>query len=281
METQKKINFHTHSVFCDGHDTLEEMVQEAINLNFDILGFSGHSIYPFSTSWHIAVNQHKEYISEIRRLQKKYEDKISIRAGFEADYFPCVSSPDKDNYKEFTPDYIIGSVHYVVNENGNFTVDDSTENVKKGIEEIYKGDTKRVVCDYFSAQRKMLNSCTFDIWGHPDLIRKRNEALRIFDENESWYKEELKLTAKAAEKAGVIAEINTGAIARGAMDSLYPSEQFLEMLFNHHVPVMINSDCHNKKDLDCAFDRALQMAKKIGYKELCYPEAGSIKSIKI
>ena len=37
-----KQNLHTHSLYCDGKDTIEEMVQEAISRNFDVLGFSGH-----------------------------------------------------------------------------------------------------------------------------------------------------------------------------------------------------------------------------------------------
>ena len=37
-----KQNLHTHSIFCDGKDTIEEMTLEAISKGFDILGFSGH-----------------------------------------------------------------------------------------------------------------------------------------------------------------------------------------------------------------------------------------------
>ena len=35
-----KQNLHTHSIFCDGKDTIEEMTLEAISKGFDILGFS-------------------------------------------------------------------------------------------------------------------------------------------------------------------------------------------------------------------------------------------------
>ena len=37
-----KTNYHTHSTFCDGKNTPEEMVLKAIEDNFDILGFSSH-----------------------------------------------------------------------------------------------------------------------------------------------------------------------------------------------------------------------------------------------
>ena len=37
-----KQNLHTHTIYCDGKDTVEEMVKEAIQKGFSILGFSGH-----------------------------------------------------------------------------------------------------------------------------------------------------------------------------------------------------------------------------------------------
>ena len=36
-------NYHTHSTFCDGADSPEELVIEAIRLGCPEIGFSGHS----------------------------------------------------------------------------------------------------------------------------------------------------------------------------------------------------------------------------------------------
>lgn len=279
MKIIKKANFHTHTTFCDGHSTAEEMVQSAIAHNIDILGFSSHSMYPFSSSWHIPVNNVEAYCAEIRRLKEAYKDKIDIQLGFEADYIPNITSPDKKgDYKEFQPDFLIGSIHYIVKEGGNFTVDDSAANVRANIANFYtKGgdwstlDSRSYVHDYFEAERQMLEKGNFDIIGHPDLIRMRNCVLGIFDEKDDFYKEEVKLTAKAIAKAGVIAEINTGAIARGNMDDVYPSEYFLNLLYELGVPVCINSDCHQAEKIDAAFDRALALAKNTGYQELTLP----------
>ena len=87
------------------------------------------------------------------------------------------------------------------------------------------------------------------------------------------------LTAKAAAAAGVIAEINTGAIARGLMNDVYPSEQFLEYLFQQGVPVCINSDAHKCEFLDAAFDIAAVKAQRAGYKELTYPFGSTCFSV--
>lgn len=36
-------NLHTHTIYCDGKDTPEEMILAACEKGFTSLGFSGHS----------------------------------------------------------------------------------------------------------------------------------------------------------------------------------------------------------------------------------------------
>lgn len=285
----KKINLHTHTTYCDGKNTIEENIISAIEKNFTILGFSSHSLFPLAKSWHIAPRNFQDYVQEVRFLQEKYSDKIQILCGFEADFFSNLSLPCQKNYELFKPDFLIGSVHYVFSKKGYYSVDNSVEKVKEKLIRLYgnqeKGfesvNGKKAVCEYFATQREMLKKGDFQIWGHPDVIRKRNGILHFFNENESWYKKELIATAKVAAKTGVIAEINTGGMARKVMNEPYPSTQFLEILFNYKIPVQINSDAHNKEDLDFAFDFAKKLAKKIGYKELIYPVKEKIVSIEI
>ena len=41
-------DLHMHTVYCDGHDTPEDMVLSAIDKGLDTVGISAHS-YTFST----------------------------------------------------------------------------------------------------------------------------------------------------------------------------------------------------------------------------------------
>mgnify|MGYP003322642688 CR=1 FL=1 len=273
----EKINFHTHTTFCDGKNTAEEMVLAAIEKGFSVLGFSGHSMFPFAGKWHIAPNELTSYTKEINRLKEKYSDRIKIFCGFECDYYPSLTCPDKEFYKELEPDYLIGSVHYIAKDKMHYAVDSFTERVKRGLDIIYKGDGKQAVIDYFEAQMEMLRYGTFDVLGHPDLIRKRNAELNIFNPEGSWYKDLLNDFAKAVAKAGVISEINTGGKARGCTDDFYPSDYLLELFYKNGVPVCINSDAHNSELLDFGFEEALNLVHKTGYKELVYPCIGSVK----
>lgn len=277
----EKINLHTHCNFCDGKNTAEEMILSAIQKGFTLLGFSSHSMLPYTSDWHIPVEKHEDYVKTIHSLKEKYKDKIEILCGFEVDYIPGQSMPEKSHFLPLVPDYIIGSVHYTSSVETGYTVDDSTENVKKGLEEIYKNKGKELVCQYFDLQRQMIRKGDFEIWGHADLIRKRNGILKFFNEEDSWYKNELKETVKVAAKKGLVAEINTGAIARKAMDDVYPSKYFLELMYQEKIPVCVNSDSHDISSIDCAFDRAYTIARNAGYTELIYPTAHKIYTVKL
>ena len=285
----RKCNFHTHSQFCDGKNTAEEMVVAAIEKGFDVLGFSSHCMHPLNPEfykpvdnlWHIPADNIKAYTQEVLRLREKYADKIKIYLGFEADYFDSAdfgsAIPAKDTYSDFSPDYLIGAVHFINTDKGFFTVDHKPEIVKENLIRFYSKpngeiDGRAVVCDYFAAEREMLKKGDFDIIAHCDLIKLRNGPLNFFDPEESWYKQELQATALEIARAGVIAEINTGAIGRGIMDDTYPSQYFLELLYELGVPVCINSDAHTTAMLDGAFDRAEAKEKKTGYTELVYPD---------
>ncbi|MBR2442481.1 MAG: PHP domain-containing protein, partial [Clostridia bacterium] len=95
-------NYHTHTIYCDGANTAEEMVIKAIELGSNELGFSGHSPLPFTNDYAIRLEKLAQYHEEINRLKAKYADKIKIYCGLELDYYGL------DGGLEF--DYIIGSV---------------------------------------------------------------------------------------------------------------------------------------------------------------------------
>lgn len=265
-----KTNYHTHTDFCDGKGSPEEIAQAAIEKGFDILGFSSHSMYPFAGSWHIQPEDFNAYINAVNSAKEKFSGKLKILLGFEADYVPPVTKPDFERYKKLSPDFIIGSVHYVFSEKGRLCVDYSPNLLKEKIDGLYGGDSRKLVCEYFRLERQMLSECSFSIIGHADLIRKNNDVLKMFSENDSWYRKEIKETADAIKKSGVIAEINTGAISRGYMKGVYPSDEFLALLHERNVPVTISSDSHAKENLDCAFGTALSAATKAGYTELAF-----------
>lgn len=271
-----KTNLHTHTTFCDGKNSAEEMLEAAIRQHIDVLGFSSHSMYPFASDWHIAPTQFDAYCDEILRLKQLYADTIEVLLGFESEYISGLCVPRFENYALFKPDYLIGSVHFIGDENCLFTVDNTPEELQSGITGAYKGSAKEAISAYFAREREMLSKGSFSIIGHPDLVRKFNASMHLFDENDSWYKSELQATAKEIARAGIIAEINTGGMVRAGLESPYPSAYFLSLLYENGVPITITSDAHRAEHIDACFDFAREYAKKAGYREFAVPHAGSV-----
>ena len=271
----KKTNYHTHSTFCDGKNTPEQIVQVALQKGFDALGFSSHSMYPFSSDWHLQSREHSAYAKEIKRLQSQYSGQLDIKLGFEADFIEGVCAPKMSNYAEFDPDYLIGAVHYVPGKKGFIEADGSQEDVIEGIKNYFDGDVQKAVQEYFYLERQMLKNCDFTIIAHCDLIKKQNGPKvksPLFDQNSDWYKKEIALLADKIASAGVVAEVNVGGMARGYMATPFPHGELLSLLIQKNVPLTLSSDSHSAENLDFAFDETVQMLKKAGCKELAFIE---------
>ena len=71
-------NYHTHTTYCDGKSTAEEMVQKAIEHGLSELGFSGHSYTKFDLEPCMTRAGTELYKKEINALKEKYKDKIKI-----------------------------------------------------------------------------------------------------------------------------------------------------------------------------------------------------------
>ena len=257
MQTRMKTNYHTHTTWCDGKDTPEAVVAAAIEKGFGAIGFSSHAMLPEDdTPWVLTPEKAPRYAAEIRALAKKYEDRIRVLCGVEADYVPGGATPDRGAYAAVAPDYIIGSVHFVAAPDGmRVCVDVSPESLAGGIRDHFGGSAEAYVRAYFAQVREMLLTCDFDIAGHLDLVRKFNVRHPYFDESAPWYLAELDRTADAVAASGKIAEVNTGAISRGWLDDAYPSAEFRALLRRRGVRFVLGSDAHSADALDCAFDR--------------------------
>ena len=251
-----KTNFHTHTTWCDGRDDPETVVRSAIERGFAAIGFSSHSSYPDDSACTVPAAKLADYFAEIRSLAAKYRDRIEILCGVEADYIPGSTDPDRARYAAFAPDYIIGSIHYVIAPDGErVPVDHSPPLLKEGVAAHFGGDAERYIRAYFAQEREMVRRFEFDVVGHPDLCRKFNVKHPYFDENAAWYRDELAQVADAIAKSGKLVEVNTGAISRGWMDDAYPSSAFRALLRERGVKFILSSDSHASDTLDCAFDR--------------------------
>lgn len=237
-------NFHTHSVYSDGVDTLEELVIQAIELGFDRLGFSEHSYTYFDESYCLSKEKTAQYKQEVRNLRDKYRDKIAIYLGIEQDLYSEESTNDYD--------YVIGSVHYVNKDGAFLAIDESAEDLRHYSEKYYDGDIYALVEDYFEAVGSWADK-ECDIIGHFDLITKFNEKYPLFSESHPRYQKAAQAALDKILQAGKIIELNTGAMARGWRTSPYPQCNWLEYILANGGQIMLASDCHDSAYLAYEF----------------------------
>ena len=250
-------NYHTHTKWCDGRDAPEDVVLSAIAKGFDTIGFSSHAMLPENVlDWVLTPDNIVRYATEIRGLAEKYAGRIKVLCGVEADYIPGGANPDRKTYGSISPDYIIGSVHFVKAPDGAFVcVDNTPKELMDGIAAHFDGSVEAYIRAYFAQVREMVSRFDFDVVGHLDLVRKFNRRNPYFNEDSPWYAEELEATADAVAASGKIAEVNTGAISRGWLDDAYPSAAFRSLLRTRGVKFILSADAHSADAIDCAFDR--------------------------
>ena len=239
-------NFHTHTPYCDGKTTAEEMVQTAIELGLSELGFSGHSYTEFDLVPCMSLEGTEEYKKEINSLKEKYADKIKILLGVEYDYY---STDSLQGY-----DYILGSVHYLLNDGKYNCIDISRDEQIETVNEYYGGDFYAYIEDYYKTVADLYNKCKCDVIGHFDLIKKYNKDGSLFDVNHPRYKAAWKMAADAIIKTPAVVEVNTGGMARGHVNEPYPSKEIVEYFKQNGKKMIFSSDCHNKDLLLFGYD---------------------------
>ncbi|MGN0174386.1 MAG: histidinol-phosphatase [Acutalibacteraceae bacterium] len=253
-------DFHTHSNYCDGKDTLENMVKAAVSYNMKAIGFSGHSYTDFDKSYCMSLENSDKYFSKIKLLKEKYKGKIEIYCGIEKDYYSEIIT---DNF-----DYVIGSVHYCKFNEKYIDIDLSPQAFKNSAEEYYGGDYYKFCCDYYKNVADIYNKTHCDIIGHFDLITKFNECNVFFDETDKRYIDTAINTVDALLEQDVIFEVNTGAISRGYKTMPYPSLFILKRIFEKGGDVILSGDTHSAKTLMFGFDKAIDYIKSIGFNSI-------------
>ena len=259
-------NFHTHTQFCDGKNTPEEMVLEAIRLGCPALGFSGHSNTPFDPGYCMDRKREKAYQREILRLQQAYRDKIQIFLGIEQDYF---SAPCNPVYQ-----YRIGSVHYVEKDGQYLSIDDTEDQLRQGVEKLYGGDYYSLCEDYYRLAENVVRRTGCQIVGHFDLVTKFNEKYHLFDETHERYRNAALSALHSLLRQGAILEVNTGAISRGWKSTPYPAPFLLEAIGREQGKVIISSDAHRKEDLLFGFPQAEVLIQQYGIVPAEFPFEG-------
>jgi histidinol-phosphatase (PHP family) len=265
----KYANYHTHTLYCDGKDTPEAFIEEALRKEMFAIGFSSHSPLPYNNGYSIKENRLEEYCNEIRQLKEKYKGRISIYLALEIDYIPGISDNFNNYRNKLSLDYTIGGVHLVKNKKTDelWFIDGPEINYTIGLTRIFNDDIKLAVQTYFSQLNEMIRTQKPTIVAHFDKVKMNNKG-RFFSEDEDWYKDLVKETINCIKDAGSIVEVNTRGIYKKRCDSPYPGIFALKEIHKMNIPVTISSDAHKPDELTSYFPETINILKDIGFNEV-------------
>ncbi|TAJ12747.1 histidinol-phosphatase HisJ family protein [Marinilabiliaceae bacterium JC017] len=277
-----KFSLHTHSPYCDGKSTMDEICQTAVNKGLQMIGFSGHAPVPFKTKWAMGFDDLTQYQSDIYNCQKSYEGTLQIYKALEVDYVPGFTVSLNEWRRIVRPDYLIGSVHLVKGAANDalWFLDGPPENYDKGINEIFGGDYKKAVRAYYHQLREMIQEGRPEIIGHMDKVVMNNQR-RYFDPEADWHMIEVEKTLRIIKAYGCIVEINTRGIYRGKYDDFFPSASIIQKCIELHIPLTISSDAHHCIELDSGFEDAAKTMVELGGKELTVLNKGVWEQISL
>ncbi len=247
------VDYHMHTPLC-GHAQGEprEYVEHALKIGLKEIGFSDHAPLVSHRDPTITMDfdELPKYYAMIEEVQKKYPQ-FTIKMGIEADFIPGYEQKTKEILADYPYDYVIGSIHFI----GKWGFDDPAQR-----EGWQAHDINEVYRDYYELLCQSAQSQLFDIMAHVDLVKKFGH--RPTEDMTP----EIKKTAKVFKECGVAVEINSSGL-RKPVAEMYPAKSALQIYCDAGVPLTFGSDSHLPTDVGRDFDKALAMARAVGYKE--------------
>lgn len=251
---------HTHSTFCDGKHSMEEMAAAAFEAGVKHYGFSGHIHTPCPSDVGICMAADMEaYRAEALRLREQYAGNMEILLGIEWDICSDLAVPD-------WADYWIGSVHNLHDtETGCYYCMDWQAEELERCRDVWCGGDMLAVAERYYRDVQRVAEKKPTILGHIDLVTKLNGGNRFFDEDAPRYKAAALEALHAVDPAATVLEINTGAMARGYRNVPYPALFLLKEWRSMGGRIILTADAHTAAGILHGYDDAAAAAKAAGF----------------
>ena len=236
---------------------LREFVKQAEKAGVTDLGISEHA-YRFQQTKHLLWNpwverKKTEDLDEyFAMLQQARAEGINVKFGIEMDYMPENGQAMKEFLAQYPFDYAIGSVHWL----GGFGFD-----LEEMRDQWEKGSVEEIHDTYFSILEKMIEDRPVDIIGHADVIKVF--GFHAPGVARGWYE---RLTPKI-KASGMAVEISTAGW-RKPVKEIYPAPEWIAMLVEAEVPLVLSSDAHVPQDVGALYPQAIDLLRTLGVTKL-------------
>lgn len=264
LATTRDYNFHSHTQFCDGKDTLEAIAASAAAMGFKFLGFTPHSPMPIPSPANMLAESVPLYLAEVKRVQNILGDACQLYTGMEIDYLGSQWGAALPYFTDLGLDFAISSVHFIPNQKGVFIdIDGKFERFKAYMATHFDNDIEYVVKTFYEQSHKMLDDGHFDILGHFDKIAHNSGCFHPGIEEEQWYCDLVDEYIDHIIASGVIVEINTKAYAPYGI--FFPNPRYWKRLIDAGVTIMVNSDVHKADLVNASRPEAFAILDTLGY----------------
>lgn len=272
--TTERYNYHSHTNFCDGHASMEDMAVAAFENRMEIWGFSPHSPIAVDSKCNMSKDSVPLYLEESERIKELYSGCMMILTGMEIDYLSRDFGPHIDYFQKLPLEYKIGSIHFVPNQDGiPLDCDGRFERFAYYLKDGYNGDLRYVVEKFFEQELTMIELGGFDILGHFDKIVGNAALADPTIEDQSWYQALIDDVISHAKDADLIIEINTKSLYD--KNRMFPAQRYWDKLIDRskgetaemllHKKILINSDTHYPEKVNLGRDEAIKAFRNIIY----------------
>ena len=261
--TTRKYNLHSHTQFCDGRQSMEEILRAAIAEGMTLFGFSPHSPVPVYSPCNMTFEDVPHYFAEIERLRSIYGNQIEILASMEIDYIGNEWGPANPYFDTLPLDYRIGSVHFVPSaiDGTPIDIDGSAERFIKNMKEQFDNNIEYVVNAFFDASEAMVQAGGLDIIGHFDKVIMNGIEYDPHLADTALYRHRIERMIECIAAAGIAAEINTKAIdTRGRF---FPDASLFQSIKRAGITLLVNSDVHFSNLVNFGRNQAFDILDKI------------------
>lgn len=236
---------------------MEEILRAAIKAGFTTWGFTPHAPICLDSPCNMKKEDVENFLVEIKRLRNLYPQ-IEILAGMEVDYINDENGPASPEIKDYGLDYVIGSVHFVPNQQGiYFDIDGSPERFRNTLHNNFNDDLDFVVRSFWHQTQKMIRAGGFDIIGHIDKIALNASFVNPKIEDNPEYKSLAQETIDMAIASGKDIEINTKHFEK--YGRFFPHPRYWNHILSHGNNMPVNSDTHYSELIEAGMSQALNL----------------------
>lgn len=255
---------HMHTPLCKhASGEPEEYAEQGLKAGLRGIIFTCHCPMPngFWPTVRMDEAEFDTYVAMVNRATEAYRGKLDVWLGLESEYYPSHEKYIEELHKRADFHFIIGSVHWQSKEYLNKFENGTIEGFRR---------------TYFNHLADSAESGLYDCLGHPDLVKNYHP--------DSWcfpiLKEHVSRCLDRIAATGVAMELNTSGLNK-SYHEMNPGNEFLGMMSERGIPLVIGSDAHRPGRVGEHFIQALENAKAAGYQEVSYFEWRKRKSLKV